>query len=108
MAVAAVPDVVDRAEAERQWPVTVTLAHPIEFGKGELITSLEFRRGRLGDLKGVTFGSFPPVEQLMLIASRMCGKPVGVIERLDEEDSPEVLAIALGFYARCQGAGPTP
>jgi len=90
--------------ADRQWPVSVTLKFPIDFGS-ERITSLEFRRGRMGDIKGVKIDGIPSADQLMLIASRMCGKPVAALELLQDEDGAEVLELALGFFARCLGAG---
>lgn len=92
------------AELERQWPVLVTLKHPVDLGS-ERITSLEFRRGRLGDLKGMSVDGIPPVDQLLLLASRMCGKPIAVLERIDGDDGEEVLELALTFFARCLGAG---
>lgn len=97
-------DVVARAEVQRQWPVTVTLKHPVEFGS-EHISSLTFRRGRMGDLKGMSLEEVPSVDKLLMLASRMCGKPVAVLEMLDGDDAPEVMAIALGFFAKCLGAG---
>lgn len=98
---------VDAAEqllGERQWPVTVKLKHQVNLGS-ELIASLEFRRGKMGDLKGMSMDGVPPIDQLLLLASRMCGKPVKVLELLEDEDGAEVLEIALGFFARCLGAG---
>jgi hypothetical protein len=95
------------SEADRQWPVTVKLKHPVDFGS-ERITSLEFRRGRLGDLKGMKVDGVPPVDQLLLVASRLCGQPTKVLEMLEDDDGSEVLELALGFFARCLGAGKTP
>lgn len=97
-------EIVDRVVAERQWPVLVTLKHPFDFGS-ERIASLQFRRGRMGDLKGMKVDSVPPVDQLMLLASRMCGQPIKVLEMLEDEDGAEVLEIAIGFFARCLGGG---
>ena len=82
-----------------QWPVTVTLKHPVEFGETR-ITSLEFRRGKIGDMKGIKFGGDIPSEHLILVASRLCGQPIKVIEMLDIEDSGEVMDIALGFFVK--------
>ncbi len=95
--------------AQPQWPVVVTLRSPVEFGK-EHIAALEFRRGCMGDLKGlgVSVDRVPPLDQLMMIASRLCGKPVKVIELLQDEDSAEVIELALDFFVRCLGAGKTP
>ena len=93
-----------RMMAERQWPVTVTLEHPISYGD-ERIASLQFRRGKMGDLKGMKLDGVPPVDQLLMLASRMCGQPLKVLEMLEDEDGAEVLEIALGFFARCLGGG---
>jgi hypothetical protein len=90
----------------RQWPVVVKLKYPVDLGS-EHITELAFRRGRMGDLKGVKLDGVPPADQLMLLASRMCGKQIQVIEKLDAEDGAEVLAVALDFFARCLGATTT-
>jgi hypothetical protein len=96
-------DAAEQALAERQWPVVVTLTNPIDFGS-QRIASLEFRRGRLGDLKGMPLQS-PSIDQLVLLASRMCGQPVKVIEMLADEDAAAVLEIALVFFGRSLGAG---
>jgi hypothetical protein len=98
-------DLAARLVAAREWPVLVTLGAPIDFGS-QRISSLEFRKGRMGDLKGMPMQA-PSLDQLILLASRMCGQPVKVIEMLGDEDAPEVLQIALGFFARCLGAGKT-
>lgn len=90
--------------AERQWPVTIELKHPVDLGS-QHIASLTFRRGRMGDLKGVKLDGVPSADQLMLIASRMCGQTVPVMDLLSDEDGAEVLEIALGFFARCLGGG---
>jgi hypothetical protein len=92
-------DVADRALVERQWPVTVKLTHPINFAD-ETITELKFRRGRMGDVKGMTPDRMPSIDELLL--RRFADvRPAGeVMELLDGEDGPEVLAIALGFFAR--------
>jgi hypothetical protein len=95
---------IDVIEAE-EWPRTVTLRHPVDFGK-ERITSLEFRRGQLGDLKGVKLGESLPVESVCMVASRLCGKSVKIIELLDAEDAGEVTEIAMRFFARCLSTGP--
>lgn len=94
------------ATSERQWPVIVKLRKPVEFGR-DTVTSLEFRRGRLGDLKGTHIDAIPPLDQLLMIASRMCGKPIKVLESLEDEDGAEVIALALDFFARCLGGGKT-
>lgn len=90
--------------AERQWPVVVTLRRAVAFGS-ETITVLTFRRGKLGDLKGMPLDGNVTVDQLLMIASRMCGQPTKVLEMLDDDDSPEVFELALGFFARSLGGG---
>ena len=104
----AVAVTVDRLLAKQEWPRVITLRHPIEFGKGESIQSLEFRRGKMGDLDGMSVEAMPPVNQLLMIASRMCGKPVAALKMLDEEDCAAVLEIAVGFFGRCLMGGKTP
>jgi hypothetical protein len=99
-------DVIDPAVASDRWPKIIELKFPIEFGK-VTITELQMRRGRLGDLKGVKLVTEIPTDHLIMIASRMCGQPVGVIERLDQDDSGEVMAVALDFYARSLTGGKT-
>lgn len=100
-------DLAARAATNQMWPVTVTLKRPIEYGK-DTIESLTFRRGRMGDLKGMKVDSVPSADDIMLIGSRLCGKPLKVIESLDDDDSAEVMTIVLGFFARCLGAGEKP
>lgn len=90
--------------AERQWPVTLKLNHPVVFGS-ETIDTLTFRRGRLGDLKGVSVAGIPPTEQLIVVASRMCGQPQKVIESLDVDDVGPVLDVIVSFFARCLETG---
>jgi len=89
-------------------PVTVKLKHPIEFGKDTVIEELTFRRGRLGDLKGVVVQEHIPVDDLIMVAGRLCGQPAAVMAKLDEDDAGEVLALALGFLGRCLTTGMTP
>jgi hypothetical protein len=90
--------------APATWPRVINLKHPVQFGS-EHITSLTFRRGRAGDIKGLKLGTTIPADQLITIASRLCGKPVPVIESLDVDDSAEVMALALDFYGKCLGGG---
>ena len=88
---------------ERTWPAVVKLDHPIEFGT-ETVGSLTFRRGKLADLKGIKIDGVPTLDQLIMIASRMCGQPLKVLESLDSDDSGEVIEIVLSFFARSLGA----
>jgi hypothetical protein len=97
---------VAQVAAAEKWPRVVKLKHPVDLGS-EHITELTFRRGRMGDLKGLKVDGVPPAEQLMLLASRMCGKQIQVIEKLDAEDGAEVLGVALDFFARCLGVTKT-
>lgn len=89
-----------------QWPLTIRLRVPVEFGK-EVIDELVFQNGNFGMLKGLGLTAMgePSLDALMVIASRLCGKPLGVIERLDPDDVDEVVKLARGFFSRCQGAG---
>lgn len=101
----------DLAELEQSatplaWPVVVQLRVPVEFGS-RTIATIEMRRGRLGDIKGMKLSGEMPTDQLILIASRLSGQPVQVIERLDMEDAGEVMAAAMGFYGSCLGGGRT-
>lgn len=83
---------------------TIRLKHPVQLGeKDQQVEELAFRRGRVGDLKGV--GDDAGFDDLMIIASRLAGVPLRVIERLDEEDAGEVLAYAMSFMRRCLSTG---
>lgn len=95
----------DVAPAPAVWPRVVTLSHPIAFGS-EQITELTFRRGRVGDMKNIKLveGALP-VNDIVLVASRMCGKPTQVIDLLDGEDAGEVMEIAMDFYRTCLEPG---
>lgn len=105
---AAAEAVAQQITAKREWPVTVKLTTPVEFGR-DTITSLVFRDGRIGDLKGLGTkpGVFPTDDQLFQIASRMCGQPLKVIELLSAEDGGEAKEIALNFWLRSQPGGRT-
>lgn len=101
------PDIVDTAVAQVAWPITIKLKQAIEFPGDPTITELTFRRGRMGDLRGMPLEGTPSIDQLLLMASRMCGHPVKALELLGEEDITEVLAVPLGFFARCLRGGGT-
>lgn len=91
---------VEEAVPATSWPRIVTLKHPFEFGKRR-ITSLEFRRGKNGDMQGINLREEVPMDDLVTIASRLCGETTKLIRELDFEDSGEVMSIALDFYAKC-------
>lgn len=93
-----------KAPEPTQWPFTLTLSRPVTFGK-ESIEALEFRRGKMGDLKGLNVDAVPSVNDIMIVASRLCGKPLKVIESLEDEDGSVVVEIVLSFFSRCLGAG---
>lgn len=97
-------DEIAAALAEPVWPVVVKMKYPITHGT-ETITSLSFRRGKLADLRGIVPDGVPPVEKLLLIASRQCGQPVPVLEKLEDSDGAEVIKLALTFFARSLGGG---
>lgn len=88
-------------------PVTVKLKTPVEFGS-QTVAELTFRRGKFVDLKGVNAGPAASTEEIILVASRLSGQPVGVIERLDEDDVGEVFLVVMGFFARCLTTGKSP
>lgn len=90
--------------ADREWPVTVNLRFPVQFGS-QTIGTLVFRKGRAGDLRGIALGEMPKSEQLLELAGRLCGQPRPVMDGLDADDTAEVFAIALGFIGRCQSVG---
>ncbi len=95
---------VEAVPAPPTWPRIVTLKHPIKFGS-ETITSLEFRRGQLRDMKGIKLRDDLPADDLTLIASRMCGQTTNALGLIDIEDAGEVTDIALDFYKAYLGAG---
>lgn len=95
------------AKAELVWPLVIELKHPVEFDD-EKITKLTFRRGRMGDLKGLKPDEVPSFDQILMLGSRMCGQPVKLLERLSAEDGAEVNEIALGFFAKSLPGGGTP
>jgi hypothetical protein len=90
----------------REWPFVLTLTTPVQLGK-EQIDSLTFQKGNFGILKGLSLAvdRTPSMDDLMMIASRLCGRHLRVIELLDPDDADEVIAVALGFFGRCRGAG---
>jgi hypothetical protein len=90
---------------ERQWPFVLTLKRPIDFAD-ERIAKLEFREGCLGDLKSIKVTREGiTIDQLMLIASRMCGQPVKVIEMLKGKDGADALAVARDFFTESLTGG---
>ncbi len=98
----------EQEKAADTWPRVVTLSHPIEWGS-EQVTTLSFRRGKAGDMKGIkVVADGIDSDSLILIASRMSGRPIELISKLDVDDAAEVLAIAMGFYGRCLAGGRTP
>lgn len=90
-----------------QWPRTIKLSHPVEFGKST-IEELTFTRGTLGAMRDIKPGEVPTTGELMRLAAELCGQSLKVISSLDPDDAGEVLAIALGFIARCQSGGSAP
>lgn len=95
--------------AERQWPVTIELREPIDFGEKnpQHITMLTFRRGRMGDLKGMATEDISSIDKLLVIASRMCGQPVAALQMLCDDDGGKVIDIAMGFFGRSLLGGKT-
>lgn len=91
---------------EEAWPRTIVLGTPVQFGKTS-IEALVFQRGSLGVLRGMNLSvdRMPNVDQLLEIASKLCGQPPAALDKLAPDDVQEVLAIALAFFARCRGGG---
>lgn len=81
------------------WPRTVTLKYPVTH-TDDRIATLEFRRGVAGDMKGISLRGDIAANDLMVIAARLCGQPLKVIEMLDIDDVGEVTDIALDFYVK--------
>lgn len=82
-----------------QWPQVVELQHPVVIGSSAPITSLTFREGELGDLRGIKIDKDGlTLDQLMSIASRMCGQPPVVINKLRGKDGARALGIARDFF----------
>lgn len=90
----------------RVWPVVIQLRTPIDFGKTR-VEEITMRRGRLADIKGIKLGEVA-TEHLILIASRMSGQPTAVIERLEDDEAGEVLALARDFFTKCLATGIEP
>ena len=102
------PNAVDAAKRLLDaWPKTIRLSTPIEFGKNETIEELVFQKGNFGILKGLSIpiDRMPNLDELMVIAARLCGRPLKVIELLDPSDASEVADVATIFFSRCRGAG---
>lgn len=98
------PDAAEDDKPARPWPFVVKLKTPVEFGK-ETILEITLRRGRMGDLKGVKLSGEISADALMLVASRISGQPLGVIERLDVDDSGGIFEVVLDFFARSLSSG---
>ena len=92
------------APAAREWPVVIQLKHPIQFGS-KSIPSLSFGKGKLGVLKGVPLDEYPTPNNVLLMASRLCGEPVAALELLDPDDCGEVIRLVMDFFSRCLGPG---
>ncbi len=97
-------DAVAEIAVEVVWPLVLTLAYPVTLGT-TTIDKLTFQRGQLIAMKGLKVDVTPTAEQLMMIASRLSGQPLRVIELLDPDDAGEVIEIALAFFVRCLGPG---
>lgn len=91
---------------EVTWPRVFKLKHPFSVGS-EHITEITLRRGKLGDTKGIKLGGDIPIEQLHLLACRLSGKTIKVIEELDAEDAGEIMEAVTDFLGKCLSAGKT-
>lgn len=90
---------------------TYQLVHPVEHGN-ETITEIEMRPGRLGDLRGtkrklVRDGLEFSVDDLILVAGRMCGQTPSVINKLEGEDAGKVMGAAQIFLLASLTGGDT-
>lgn len=88
----------------------IHLRHPIEGGSEKgMIDRLVMRRGRFGDLRGLTLGAVAlrqvATEDCMLIASRLSGIPVGIIERVDEDDYGDIMEVVMDFLSKSLRGG---
>jgi hypothetical protein len=97
-------DELDLVPPAPEWPRVITLRHQFDFGKRR-IESITIRRGKLGDLKGLRLSETIPADQLVLVASRMTGEPVAVIEKLEDEDAGDVIGVVLSFFEKCLHGG---
>lgn len=89
--------------------ITYTLVHTVEHGN-ETITEIEIRPGRIGDLRGTkrkwgSDGIEFAADDLILVASRMCGQTPGVINKLEGADAGKVLGAAQGFLLESLASG---
>lgn len=91
----------------RTFPYVVKLKHVVSYDD-EPVSSLTFRRGTLADAKGLKLApGVLDIDKLLLVASRLCGQPVRLLEALDVEDGGEVMDIAMTFFVRFLQAGTT-
>lgn len=95
-------------DGQVHWPVVIKLRTPVDWGKEGSIDELVLRRGRAGDMKGLKVGGAVPFEDLILLASRLSGRPVGFIEKIDQDDFGEVAEAVMLFYAKSLKTLPTP
>lgn len=91
-------------EKPREFPFTIKLKTPIDFGS-ERVEEITLRRGTVRDLKGIRIGTEFPVEHLVLVASRLSGRPVGLIEKLDQDDAGPVFEVIIDFFANSLSTG---
>jgi hypothetical protein len=97
----------ETAPPQTEWPFTVRLKVPIEFGS-QRIEEITLRRGQVRDLKGIRLGGDVPTESLITVAARLSGQPSAVIERLDQDDAGEILEAVLDFFGMCLSTGKRP
>lgn len=83
-----------------------TLRKPFDFGK-ESVAELTFREAISGrDLKGIpAMPSLWQGEHVTLLASRLTGKPVSLLELLDSQDHFAILGLVSGFLFSSPAAG---
>lgn len=79
-------------------PQTIVLEHPIEYGSQTITEIVIERRLKTGDLTGIS-ASNQSVDDLIMVASRLCGQPTKVLKEMDLEDSVKIIALVTEFLA---------
>ena len=80
---------------------TIELIEPIQVTeKSTPITVLNFRKPTLGDLRSL--GTEADMGAIIDIASKLCGQPTVVLDKLSMEDAAEVMKLVEGFFESFQ------
>lgn len=86
------------------------LKKPIQIGEAAAITHLTFREEICaGDLRGMKVNALgdPSTDDMLKIASRLCGEPDPVLAKLSLADLVEVLGLVSRFLQSGLETGPT-